>query len=88
MSHVEAPFADRRQRSGVPPGLDSRNQTHGFRILAERAGSRVQFVSRNGHDLTDRFNRLEPAAFRVRMALGVRFGFPYVELAARYELLH
>src|SRR5271166_1647104 len=27
----------------------------GFRVLAQRAGSKVQLISRNGHDLTYRF---------------------------------
>src|SRR5271169_36773 len=58
-----------RQPSGVPepclptgakappPGPDWIHEIKhdGFRVLAQRAGSKVQLICRNGHDLTYRF---------------------------------
>jgi len=50
---LACPLQRKRQRAAR---LDLRIKHDGSRIMAYRGGRRVRLITRNGHDLADRFN--------------------------------
>jgi ATP dependent DNA ligase domain len=50
-----SPASRGQQSTAGRPRLDSRNQAHGFRIIAYRDGNNVRLMTRRGYDFADRF---------------------------------